>query len=184
MRYPLLAACLGLCVSAQAESLDARIAEGTALIPAFQKHLLETVQGAMRQGGPAQAVAACQTLAPGIAEAHGQDGWRVGRTALKVRNPANAPDAWEREVLEDFARRAQAGEPLAGMQRAEVVDGEVRVMKPIATGAPCLACHGTQVELQLARLIRERYPDDQATGFREGELRGAFTLRRPVADEG
>lgn len=184
MRYPLLAACLGLCVSAQAESLDARIAEGTALIPAFQKHLLETVQGAMRQGGPAQAVAACQTLAPGIAEAHGQAGWRVGRTALKVRNPANAPDTWERQVLEDFARRAQAGEPLAGMQRAEVVDGEVRVMKPITTGAPCLACHGTQVEPQLARLIRERYPDDQATGFREGELRGAFTLRRPVDDEG
>ena len=131
MRYPLLAACLGLCVSAQAESLDARIAEGAALIPAFQKHLLETVQGAMRQGGP-----------------------------------------------------AQAGEPLASMQRAEVVDGEVRVMKPIVTGAPCLACHGTQVEPQLARLIRERYPDDQATGFREGELRGAFTLRRPVDDEG
>ncbi|RMG95091.1 MAG: DUF3365 domain-containing protein, partial [Candidatus Dadabacteria bacterium] len=32
----------------------------------------------------------------------------------------------------------------------------------------------------LAAKIRELYPEDRATGFRAGELRGAFTLSKPV----
>lgn len=49
----------------------------------------------MADGGPAQAVEACQSLAPSIAAQHSQAPWTVGRTALKLRNPDNAPDAWE-----------------------------------------------------------------------------------------
>jgi hypothetical protein len=53
-------------------------------------------------------------------------------------------------------------------------------MKAIGTAEPCLACHGKQIEPALAQLIDVRYPQDQARGFAQGELRGAFTLRRPV----
>src|SRR5690606_6508085 len=57
--------------------------EAAGLIPAFQQQLLGTVKQAMAEGGPAQAVEACQTLAPSIAEQHSQAPWKVGRTALK-----------------------------------------------------------------------------------------------------
>ncbi len=155
-------------------------AEGAALIPPFQQQLLATVKSAMQAGGPAKAVEACRLSAPQIAAEHSKSPWTVGRTALKVRNPANAPDAWERRVLELFAARAQAGEPLANLVHAETVDGEFRMMKAIATGEPCLACHGKQIEPALAAVIDVGYPHDEARGFALGELRGAFTLRRTV----
>lgn len=169
-----------LSTAASAETLPELTAEGAALVPAFQQHLLATVKSAMQAGGPAKAVEACQLLAPQIAAEHSKSPWKVGRTALKVRNPENSADAWERQVLEQFAVRAAAGEPVAELQHAEMVQGEFRMMKAIATGEPCLACHGKQIEPALAALIDVRYPDDQARGFALGELRGAFTLRRQV----
>ena len=83
-------------------------------------------------------------------------------------------------MLDQFAQRAAAGEPIAELSHAEIVGGEFRMMKAIATGEPCLACHGKNVEPSLAAVIDVRYPQDQARGFALGELRGAFTLRRTV----
>lgn len=155
--------------------------EAAGLIPAFQQQLLGTVKQAMAEGGPAQAVEACQTLAPSIAEQHSQAPWKVGRTALKLRNPDNAPDAWERSVLEQFAKRAEAGEPIQQIRHAEVVDGQYRYMQAIGTAEACLGCHGEKIKPELLSLLDQRYPQDQARGFREGDLRGAFTLSRPLA---
>lgn len=155
--------------------------EGLALIPPFQQQLLQTVTAAMQQGGPLAAVQACQMQAPQIAAQHSQAPWKVGRTALKVRNPANAPDAWERQVLQDFAARAAAGEKLDGMLHAEVVGNEFRLLKAIPTGQPCLTCHGEKLDPELLDLLAQRYPADAARGFTLGELLGAFSLRRPLA---
>jgi hypothetical protein len=169
-----------LSMVAYAEDFQALKAEGAALIPTFQQHLMATVKSAMQSGGPVKAVEACQLLAPEIAAQHSQNPWKVGRTSLKVRNPANTADAWEKQVLEQFAERAAAGEPVAELSQAEMVAGEFRMMKAIATGEPCLACHGKNVKPSLAAVIDVRYPQDQARGFALGELRGAFTLRRMV----
>lgn len=169
-----------LASSAHADTLEALSAEARALVPPFQQHLLQTVKQAMQDGGPAHAVESCQLLAPQIASQHSQAPWQVGRTALKLRNPQNAADAWEREGLESFARRAAAGEPLAGMHQAAIIDGEFRYLQAIATGEPCLACHGSAIKPELASLIEQRYPADQAQGFSLGELRGAFSLRRTL----
>lgn len=180
MRLASFALLAALAAPAMAADVQQLTAEGAALIPPFQQQLLETVKAALQAGGPARAVESCQLLAPQIAAQHSRAPWQIGRTALKVRNPDNAPDAWERAVLERFAARAAAGEPVAGLQHAEVVGGEFRMMKAIATGEPCLACHGQQIQPALAALIEQRYPQDQARGFALGELRGAFTLRRSL----
>ena len=60
----------GLSVSAQADNVQALSAEGLALIPAFQQQLMGAVKAAMSSGGAAQAVEACQLLAPQIASEH------------------------------------------------------------------------------------------------------------------
>jgi len=176
--FALLAALSGSALAAP--DMPKLAAEGAALIPPFQQHLLDTVKSALQDGGPAQAVEACQSLAPQIAAQHSAAPWQVGRTALKVRNPDNAPDAWERQILEQFAARIAAGEPVAEVRHAEVVDGEFRLMKAIPTGEPCLACHGSAIKPELAAVIDQRYPQDQARGFALGELRGAFSLRRTL----
>ena len=184
MTAAVLSLLLSVSAGAQAEDVQALTAEGLALIPPFQKQLMETVKAAMQAGGPLKAVEACQVQAPLIAAEHSRAPWRVGRTSLLVRNPANAADAWEHDVLRQFAQRAAAGEPLASMQRSAVVAGEVRVMQAIAVGEPCLACHGKTLKPELAALLDQRYPQDQARGYELGALRGAFTLRRSLADAG
>ena len=180
MRIAAAMLALTLSLGAQAEDLQALSAEGLALIPPFQKQLLETVKSALQAGGPLKAVEVCQLQAPQIASAHSRAPWQVGRTSLQVRNPANTADAWERQVLLQFAQRAAAGEPLAGMQHSAVVAGELRVMQAIAVGEPCLACHGKTLKPELAALLEQRYPQDQARGYELGALRGAFSLKRPV----
>jgi len=180
MRLITLSLLAALSAPALAADVQQLTAEGAALIPPFQQQLLDTVKAAMQEGGPVKAVEACQLLAPQITAQHSQAPWKVGRTALKLRNPNNAPDAWERQVLEQFAARAAAGEPVMELKHAEIVDGEFRLMKAIPTGEPCLACHGQNLKPELAAVIDQRYPQDQARGFALGELRGAFTLRRSL----
>ena len=53
-------------------------------------------------------------------------------------------------------------------------------MKAIPTAALCLSCHGENIPADVDAKLKELYPNDQARGFKEGQLRGAFTLAQPV----
>jgi hypothetical protein len=41
----------------------------------------------------------------------------------------------------------------------------------------CLQCHGEALAPEVTQALAARYPDDRATGFREGQLRGALSIR-------
>lgn len=160
-------------------------AEAKALVAKLQWTLQGELMGAMREGGPAKAIEVCRDRAPKVAsEISRESGWTVARTALKVRNPKNAPDAWEKKVLEEFSARAAAGEDMAALEKSEVVEAAgiktFRFMKAIRTGEPCLACHGASMKPELAAKVKALYPEDQATGFAAGDLRGAFTLAKKI----
>ncbi len=166
-----------------ATSQDQLKQEAATLIPAFAKHLMDTVQQAKEDGGPVAAVAACQTLAPEIADEHSNANWKIGRTSLKTRNSDNAPDAWERSVLEQFAQRAANGEDAKTISYAETVNGQFRLMKAIPLQEGCLGCHGSEIKPAIAAALNEKYPNDQATGYSVGDIRGAFTLRHLGAQD-
>ena len=108
----------------------------------------------------------------------------VGRTSLKVRNSTNAADDWELAVLKQFDARKAQGEPADKLEFFEVTDHEsqktFRYMKAIPTGALCLNCHGENIKPEVDAKLKELYPNDQARGFKEGDLRGAFTLAKPA----
>ena len=50
----------------------------------------------------------------------------------------------------------------------------VGYVEPIHLQPLCATCHGESIEPTLLEAIRSRYPEDQAVGFRVGELRGLF----------
>ena len=98
-----------------------------------------------------------------------------------MRNPGNAPDDFERRVLEDFAVRIMAGTPPGTLEHSEIVTTNgvrtLRYMKPIMmVDQPCSVCHGGALADDVKAKVSALYPDDQATGFKPGELRGAFSV--------
>lgn len=172
---------------ARADTVDeARVGQARAAVKDLGEALKEQLVAAIKSGGPVAAIAVCRTIAPDLAKDKSQaHGLRVGRTALKVRNRANAPDAFERKVLEDFVKRIEAGADPAKLEHAEIVtEGGAtvfRYMKAIPiTAEPCLTCHGADLKPEVKAEISRLYPDDQATGFKAGELRGAFTVTQGV----
>ena len=140
---------------------------------------------AIEQGGPIAAIDVCHKRAPEIAgrlSAH--SGATVGRTALRVRNAANAPDEMQRAVLQQFAGELTSGRAEGPLEAVfEINHGgriERRYMRAIPTEALCLTCHGEVLAPGLAAAIASRYPGDQATGFKQGDLRGAFSVIWPA----
>jgi hypothetical protein len=139
---------------------------------------------AIADGGPIAAINVCYTRAPEIAaQLSKSSGARVGRTALRVRNPSNAPDSLERSVLEQFATDLGSGpidrplEAVFEIRRGDAL--ERRYMRAIPTDALCLTCHGETLAPELAAAIARNYPGDQGTGFELGQLRGAFSVIWP-----
>ncbi|ACI99836.1 Tll0287-like domain-containing protein [Rhodospirillum centenum] len=170
-----------------ADPVQAALAESRAAAQALTRDLLTAVKSSLAADGPVGAIRTCNEVAPGIADALSQGGMTVGRTSLKVRNPDNAPDGWERAVLEDFAGRKAAGADPATLEHWEVLPGaeggrSFRYMKAIAIPAesPCLTCHGTDLAPAVVAALDQLYPADQARGYRAGDLRGAVTVTRPL----
>lgn len=162
-----------------------RIEASRAVARDFADRLKGALAKAIEQDGPIGAVEVCHTLAPQLAaEASARTGWRVGRTSLMTRNAANHPDAWEQDVLAKFAARKAAGASLANMESWAIVENngqkQFRYMKAIPTASVCLTCHGNDIDPALRASIDALYPEDRATGYREGDLRGAFTISQPM----
>ena len=152
----------------------------------FGGALKEALQQAMQNGGPVSGIAVCHDKAEQIATDLSQkQGLLLGRTSLKIRNPANAPDNWELAVLRQFEARKTQGESVDKLEFFAVIDDDqgqktFRYMKAIPTAALCLNCHGETLSAEVAAKLKELYPNDQAHGYKEGDLRGAFTIAKPL----
>jgi hypothetical protein len=149
------------------------------------KELKAELGAAIETGGPVAAIEVCRTRAPAIAaRLSAESGARVGRTALKVRNAGNAPDDIERAVLEQFAGDLASGRVEGPLEAAFEIKREGGIerhyLRAIPTEALCLTCHGETLAPELAAAIAREYPNDQATGFKLGELRGAFRVVWPA----
>lgn len=146
------------------------------------QHLGRTVRGRLlsaMEEGPEAAARVCADEAQALtARAAEERGARVGRTSLRLRNPQNEGPAWARAWLEQQGER-----PAAELSPRAFIEGDVaRFVAPIAVEGPCLLCHGEREGvLEPVRVIlRERYPNDSATGYRVGDLRGALWAEVPV----
>lgn len=146
---------------------------GLASRDALAAALLDKLTRVIMSSGPETAIAVCRDEAPKLAEKIGQERQvRIGRTSFRLRNPKNSPPSWAVEWME-----SRAEEP----RFAKSDQGELAILAPIRLKRECLMCHGAAD--QLAPAVVERlaslYPQDQATGFAEGDLRGWFWIEVP-----
>jgi len=98
----------------------------------------------------------------------------VRRTSLKPRNSADKPDGTDIKVMDVLAKEIAAKQISPNSVKVVEVNGGIRVYKPLVTQKVCLKCHGSNISPEISKIIKEKYPQDQATGFKEGDLRGVI----------
>lgn len=178
------AAVMMVALSATADTVDqaALKMEAIGIVKQFGGSLKPELKMALKEGGPAHAITVCSTKAPEIANGlTNSTGWSVKRVSLKARNAETAmPDAWEKGVLEQFDKRQAEGESAEKMAYAEVVDGQYRFMKAQGVESLCLKCHGTQIAPETEKALQQHYASDSARGYSLGQIRGAFSLTKPL----
>ncbi len=139
--------------------------------------LLPMLQEILKEQGPAAAISICGEQAPAIALEVGEElGLRIGRSGVRLRNPVNTGPEWAADGIAQSTKTKMVWENR---------DGTLGVLTPIQTASSCLICHGGPEDLGegVAEALAEHYPEDAATGFAEGDLRGWFWVESPpVAD--
>jgi hypothetical protein len=141
---------------------------------ALFQELLGRLMDAMASGGPASAIEVCQQQAPQIASKVGEEfDVAIGRTSHRLRNPQNVPPDWARPLVDQ-----RTSEP----QLVSLDEGTLGVFLPIHLKPQCLMCHGPEEQIlpDVRDALARAYPQDQATGFQDGDLRGWFWITVPA----
>lgn len=150
-----------------------QLARGAQVLAPFKQEMKQALVAGLKQG-PVAAISVCSEQAPAIAATLSVDGVRLGRSSHRLRNPDNDGPAWVEPLL---AHYLDGGERVPRIVR---LDGDrIGYVEAIETQPMCLVCHGNALAPELAAALKETYPDDRATGFSEGDLRGVFWAEFP-----
>jgi len=145
-------------------------------VNALASEMMGELTAALDSGDAGAAIAVCKEKAPGVA-AHIKEtyGVKIGRTSHKLRNEANVAPGWADPYVADLTEDPTY---VAGP------NGELGALLPIKLRAECQMCHGPVdgIDEGIMAAISEVYPDDQALGFIEGDLRGWFWVEAPPGE--
>ncbi len=158
------------------------LAKGDSIALLAQQKLITNVLAAIERGGHAYAVEFCQLNAAVITDSVSQGNKvQITRISTKNRNPMNAvrthTDSMAiQQVMEAIAANRDP-KSLVFMTNSD----SAIFYKPIKIGSPaCLSCHGDpdkDIGAETLLAIREKYPDDRATGYGSGDFRGLWKIR-------
>lgn len=164
----------------------AALEQGSAISDAAFQGLSTRLQQAMKEGGPAHAVEFCSLNALSIVDSlSATHGARIRRTSDRIRSPIDKPDVEEARMMQAMLAEWKAGSKAMEIPARVVAHGDsIAYYRPIFISSPaCLKCHGIPGETMDASTldaIAARYPEDEATGYALGDLRGMWSVRWPL----
>lgn len=149
--------------------------KGDSIVAKTFDTLRNTLLTAVKEKGFDGAVEFCNTSALSLTNSYAENNITIQRTSDMLRNPANAPDSTEQRILSQFIKMAGSSDKPAAVVERDA-SGNVHYYKPILMQVMCLNCHGNKEQVQPATLamIKSKYPDDLAVGYKEGDLRGMW----------
>lgn len=154
-------------------------------VDALSQTLFGTLMKAIKEDGPVHAADFCSEEAQDLTDEVDNEfeALSIKRTSNNYRNENNAPDTYEKAALEYFARMMKEQGKLPADYVQYVSDEEYRYYKPLKVGEGCLTCHGDpeNIDEEILDILEERYPDDQATGYEEGDFRGVVRVSVPTS---
>lgn len=146
-----------------------------------KKALGTELKAAMERGGVAEAIGYCNLNAIDITENVAKKyNATIKRVTDKPRNPTNAANAQELAQMQKWRELLAA--PTGQVLTQEETETERHFYLPIKIDAFCTTCHGVPGETltpENQAIIAAKYPTDQATGYKEGDLRGLWHITFP-----
>ncbi|MCA9083298.1 MAG: DUF3365 domain-containing protein [Planctomycetaceae bacterium] len=138
------------------------------------RRLSGRLMSVLQAEGPAKAIEVCKVDAGAFSEQVGREfGVSIGRTSFRLRSGVNPPPSWSQSFVDQ-----RVAEP-----RFVSLPGEtLGAFLPIMLQKKCELCHGPEDQIadDVKAAIKLQYPNDQAMGFVEGDLRGWFWVEVPA----
>jgi hypothetical protein len=155
-------------IVAEAIPSDAEMSQLLAAKDALFQKLSGRLQEVMFSRGPSDAIEVCRDEAVGIAQKIGEEKRvHIGRTSVRLRNPKNKPPQWAEPLVEKATEVPTF---------VKLSNGHAAALLPIKLQTQCLTCHGPKegIAKDVRDKLAKHYPEDRATEFKEGDLRGWF----------
>ncbi len=155
---------------------------GDDLVGETKRKISTTLVEAMEKGGVKYASQFCNLVAYPIVDSMSKvHNARIRRVSDKPRNPKDAMDEAEQKVFALFKAKAQVPDAELKPLVVQHDDGTVGYYAPIKILMPtCLKCHGEvgkDIKAEDYKVLKSLYPNDVAVGYKEGDLRGMFSIR-------
>jgi hypothetical protein len=179
MRHAVLTTALCICLFAQEEIPQKVLDTGEKVSKELLKQLGSKLKHKMQTEGILEAANFCNANAMTLTEEvnlHQLKGISAKRTSLKERNPANKAKPEEITVLKQMQALHEKKElpPYIVTHKEKTYT----YYKPLVIKKGlCLQCHGDiNKNEELASFFKKHYPEDHATGYQMGDLRGAIVV--------
>jgi len=165
---------------------SASVEKARAVADSLGDDLMVGLASALERGGPTLAIHLCADSAQVRTLRYWKDGVYIRRVSERVRNVDDTPDTLELQALRQLAADQRAGRlPEEVMSVIRAADGtyQFQYLRPLLVQSACLACHGDPATFapEVRQVLARRYPQDRATGYAVGDLRGAVSVRVPLA---
>jgi len=141
----------------------------------------KNLTGAIMEGGTEHALSFCNVQAMPLTDSMSQvHNATISRVSDKPRNPNNAANNEELKQIQFYKDLVAEGKTGKDIQpNVEIKGDQVQFYYPILTNEMCLQCHGARndvVKPETLAMLSELYPEDKATGYGDGEVRGIWSI--------
>ncbi len=165
----------------KAEILGAASKAGDQIAKVAQSSLASVLVEKIQSEGVSAAIQHCNVMAfplvDSVATIYDAE---IRRVSTRMRNTEDKPDEIESEILDAYEYASENNLPMEPNVQ-EISDRVILYTKPILLSNPvCLNCHGnigTDITPENHNQINSLYPDDSATGYKIGDLRGMWSIR-------
>jgi len=151
---------------------------GRNIVNETKSNIGKNLMKAVKERGVAGAVEFCNTRAIPITDSMAVVlNTKVKRVSDKPRNPINTANSEEIAYIDGWRKAKANGEKYP--PKVTEMENKMVGYYPIEINQTCLKCHGIpekQINTETLANIKKLYPNDKATGYAEGDIRGIFVV--------
>jgi hypothetical protein len=96
---------------------------------------------------------------------------KLKRISFKNRDVADYPNQNDAKFVKELSKEKSDIHPII-----KTYPDRIDVYEPIYIQKVCLNCHGKHLKPKVIRILHKLYPKDKATGYSQGDFRGAVVV--------